>query len=159
MNHGNVPTWYMEEVWARDDINEWWWTLHYDPDGHILTNIRVGDLFTLGKDNQFGLVSRRVLNVGANIDAYYSYEIAGDIGGHWRYPKHEWFQGMRDSKEGMVMANVGYVRFIPNATQLMEIANVIRDDWFGEMAGKLMTHYNRNPFQKTHKHSLWKIGI
>lgn len=153
MNLGTVPEWYMEELWARDDINEWWTTVHYDPDGHILTNIRIGDLFTLGKDNQFGIVSGRTLNVGVDIEAYYSYAIAGDIGGHWMHPKHSWFRGED------IGSNPGYIRFIPNATQLMEIATVIRDDWFGIMTAKLMNHYNKNPFQKTHRFSLMKIGI
>lgn len=163
MNMHNVPVWYMEEVWERDDLNEWWLDITYDPNANKVSNVRIGDLFSLHKYNQFGMITRKTINVGANIESYFTYQIDGDIGGHWYHPRHEWlrsasFSNRPDDAEAVALAvaeyGCGYARFMPSATQLMEIANVIRDDWFGMTAAKLMSHYNRNPFASTRRGDL-----
>jgi hypothetical protein len=157
MNIGTIPIWYMEEVWARDDINEWWLEKHWGPTNNLLSNVRVGDIFSLGKDNQFGLVTRRTLNVGQHIDAYYSYYIAGDIGGHWYHPKHEWFrvatfEGREDEAAAAGLGwGSGYARFMPQATQLMEMWAVLGVEEYKVLAGRLLDWYEYHPFTESGK--------
>jgi hypothetical protein len=145
----------MERVWETDKFNKWWLDPFYGPTGNLLSNVRIGDLFSLHTSNQFGLVKSKTMNVGVDIKTYYSYEIAGDIGGHWYHPNHDWLRdagfARRGEAEAEALARVeygcGYARFMPNATQLAELGEM-------EWAMKLLDWYKHHPFASTQRGDL-----
>lgn len=145
MNLHSVPLWYMEEVWKDEALNRWWTLLSYGPEGEPLSNIRIGDLFTLGKFNQFGLICGKTTNIGADVAPFFTYRIDGEIGGHRHHPKHDWFTG------GEVGSQDGYIRWIPNATQLQEMAVVLRSATYAGWCRRLMEHYCAHPLETTHR--------
>lgn len=70
----------------------------------VCSNIHAGDFFGLGKPSQVGIVYNKITNIQGELDKkyqknspagdggnYLSYEIGGNIGGHWHSPTHEEF--------------------------------------------------------------------
>lgn len=142
MNLHNVPVWHMERAWELGERLQEWWLRRWIDNG-VHSNIRIGDIFTLGRWNQFGLVSGRTVICGPNSGPELEYHITGDIGGHWRYPRHEWFE--------TVVGEEPYPHFIPSATQLAELSTELEDSWLEEWALELVEYYRNHPFENTHR--------
>lgn len=155
MNQNNIPVWHMECVWKTDRFQEWWVKRWNDPEGPSMSNIRVGDFFTLGKYNQVGLIvgKTNILYTADNkpndAPCHFQYQISGDIGGHWYMPSHEDMEGLHGGES--------YFRFIPSATQLAELSTVLEDYDLFQWAERLIVHYNDYPTENTHRAHLLRL--
>ena len=125
MNPDTIPKWHLEDVWERKIFQEWWKMSWDNEDGHRHhSNVNLGDCFSLGKCAQVGIVCGKVLHVGPGIEPEYHYQIAGNIGGHYRHPVHsKMFEG-------------GYFLFIPSAEQLAATGHM-------EWAQRLIESYGK----------------
>jgi hypothetical protein len=145
MNLNTIPLWHMELCWNNAWIQEWWLKRWNDPVHGTMSNIRVGDFFTLGRCNQVGIVTRKTIICGPNPGPELQYDIGGDIGGHWYRPRHEEFEN------GPTGGGEQYFLFIPSATQLCELAGITgRATWFA-WAERLLIYYKENPCRSTHR--------
>jgi hypothetical protein len=141
MNLNNIPLWHMEKVWKTDEFQEWWLKRWHDPKEGSMSNIRIGDMFTLGKDNQVGLITGKIIICSPRPGPEFQYHIAGDIGGHWFHPGHEWFETQYEGTD--------YVRFIPGPSCLAEHGKMA---W----ARELLEHFDANPMDNTSRgHLAW----
>lgn len=141
MNLNNIPLWHMEMVWRTDEFQDWWLKRWNDPVLGTMSNIRIGDFFTLGKFNQVCIITHKVIIAGPNPGPELQYDIAGDRGGHWYSPRHEWFEKKINDEH--------YCRFIPGPSCLAELGKF---NWaFG-----LLEHFRDHPMDNTHRY--WKAA-
>jgi len=151
MNLNNIPLWHMERTWETPAIQEWWLKRWRDPEVGACSNIRIGDFFTLGKNNQVGIISEKVImcypeNHEWKPDGsgpFFQYTISGDIGGHWHRPSHEEMEHWNGGET--------YFLFIPSATQLAEIDRALGSSVYYRWARKLLDYYLNHPFAITHQ--------
>lgn len=106
----HLPEWYFAWCWSNAELQTWW-RLAWDFPYHD-TNISVGDVFTLGESTQACFITSKIYTGSLDPKRFFcKYEIAGDKGGHWNAPTHDWFLEGAGEHWGR--------KFIPSSEQLV----------------------------------------
>ena len=152
MNLNTIPPWHMRRCWDYELLQQWWLTRWFDKEEGACSNIRIGDFFTLGRNNQVGVVYGKVIMCypkdSPDIPGdgpHFQYDIGGDIGGHWYRPMHE------NMEKGPLGGGEQYFLFVPSATQLAEISTQLADVKLLDWAQELLVYYRDHPGEITHQ--------
>lgn len=126
----HIPKFHIEWSWENtESLHEYWLQ-----GGINDSNIQVGDVFSLGKiyyshgKEQLGIISGKRYHIDIKNGNYISYNISGDIGGHWYNPKHEWFLN-------------GHPIWIPSISDLLQLNYI-------NQAEQLIEYYRDNIYGK-----------
>lgn len=104
----------------------------YDGYNEVCTNIEFGDFFRCGNNPQIGIVTAKITHIQCEVTKpkpspqgpkgnYISYDITGDIGGHWRHPDHDHFTEHKYFNWCPTIENLLYRGFRKEARELYKI--------------------------------------